>query len=255
MKKRISFLTLTLVFIFTLSSCTSMTAYEQYNKAVESMSADESISMDMVMDISLTYLGTSMGLDMSGLVKQVRSSDTDIDMEMDMSIQMLGISQNVHAYYQDGYYYMEIYGQKIKYEMSIEDALSQTGAQPVQFSEDSIYEQTTEKKDGGTQLTFTVDGAAMSDMLSDQLSSLGAMGTEDMDIDMDFGDLTINALVDKNNNFISMTMDVNVTAGVEGETMEIGLFIELNNIQYGGVTIDFPEDLDSYVLTDEQSVF
>uniref|UniRef100_UPI0006D1487D DUF6612 family protein n=1 Tax=Clostridium sp. NkU-1 TaxID=1095009 RepID=UPI0006D1487D len=116
---------------------------------------------------------------------------TDIKMDLDMKMadintekmrylaqgttSLMGQDLNMLMYYENGYYYMDSMGQKVKYAMDLDAMMKQIKQSTEGASVDSSYlKEITAKKDGENQvLTFTVDAEKMDSYVKDMLVQLG----------------------------------------------------------------------------------
>ena len=114
--KKILALVLTALLVFSLAGCSSAEkkAYDLYTKASENLSAADSFAADMDMEMVVTAGEEKVDATMSGSIKEVIRSKTDIDMEMDTVITQGGMDIAMTMYYTNGYSYIEAMGQKMK---------------------------------------------------------------------------------------------------------------------------------------------
>lgn len=185
-------------------------------------------------------------MDMSSVVKMTMSQGEEtIDVDVDMDIQMadvntdkmkyvakgstslMGQSIETSMFYTDGYYYMDMMGQKMKYAMDMDKLMEQVkqttdnGNLNVEYMKDIQA-----KKDGDTTiLTFSADPAKMDSYMKEMMESMGGvmqgMDTAQFTIKTVEGDLTLNKEGYYTN--MKMTMDMDMT--MQGET--IGLKMEM----------------------------
>ncbi|MDL2273323.1 hypothetical protein LJC34_02055 [Oscillospiraceae bacterium OttesenSCG-928-G22] len=222
----------------------AQTAYQLLSAANASYQEAESYAMTFVMDMDYKQNGESMMTQgMTGDIKVAVEGD-DVKLALTSSTSMGDIeAMALSAYYLDGYYYMEMLGQKMKMAMPVEAAMEQSMAMDVQFAESLIKDQTV---DGG-KLTFTLDGSFLNDMLEEQLQ--GMFQQTGVEADISYGDVAYTANLGENGELkdVAVTGGASITA--EGETMDLALDMTMTIEQIGGVTVEFPDDLDSYTET------
>ena len=183
-------------------------------------------------------------MDMSSVVKMTMSQGEEtIDVDVDMDIQMadvntdkmkyvakgstslMGQSIETSMFYTDGYYYMDMMGQKMKYAMDMDKLMEQVkqttdnGNLNVEYMKDIQA-----KKDGDTTiLTFSADPAKMDSYMKEMMESMGGMmpgmDTAQFTIKTVEGDLTLNKEGYYTN--MKMTMDMDMT--MEGQTVTVNL--------------------------------
>lgn len=252
MKKLISVLVM-LALLFTFGACgnsdggdgpQTAQAYDIYTAANKSMQDVKSLAVDTKMTIDMEYDGETISMEMNGVIKEVIKSETDVDLEMIMTTVSAGETMDMVCYYTDGYYYMDIMGQKVKMAMPMDQIMDQTNVESISFEESAVKNQGVSAVSGGQELSFTLDGTALSDLLSEQMSSmtqqLGAGAT------MTFNDVDFKAVVDSEGNLTSSTMAFSFSMNVEGETINASAVADMTYTQLNSTTIELPADLDTY---------
>ena len=157
------------------------------------------------------------------------------------------VSQAVSYYYADGVYYMDLGDQKVKMDMSFEDALAQMGdlanmaesgtSEPICLI-DSI---TT----SGNSMTVTYSAAGMSNLVDEVLASMG-MDEQTAGVDFSMDDVASSVTIE--NGAVSATsMTAVINMNVEGSAMTMNMSMDMVINETGdGVTVDVPADLDTY---------
>lgn len=243
--KKLALVLAILMAVLPLASCgDNVTAYEAYVKMSDAMGAVSSMEGTIDATVSMTSAGVSYEIGVSGTTKEVIRSDTDMDMEMTMDMTMLGETFSVATYYKEGYMYQDLSGMKYKLHMDIEDAVNQMGVTDLEFTEDIVKESSVTDVDGGKELSFTLDGTAMTDILSEIVASLtGALGADGT---MTFGDVTYNIVVDKDYIERSCEIIFSISMEIDGETVDMSYDMRMDISSVNNTTITFPDDLDSY---------
>ena len=247
--RKVTSVLLILIMVVAFSACggsDSESALDLYNNAGKKLSEADSYSATMNMDMAMDVAGQSMNVDTKGNIKQVGSGD-DMELETDMTTDAMGISSETKAYYKDGYYFMEVEGQKMKVKMDAAEALSQMNSSTVEIPEDAVKDSSVTDKDGGKEVSLTLDGQKLMDEASDMLGSMS--GYDSGANDMKVGDFDVTAFIDGDGNLKSTTMKFNITMTIQGQETSVDATMEMTIDQVGGVTIDFPSDLDSYKET------
>lgn len=258
MKKFISLLITLLLITSLFAGCQLVpgsNAYKIYNTVQDSLGGMTSIDMDLEAKCSINVDGEVMPVNMTGNIKQVMKSETDIDMEMIMSTQSSGETVDIKAYYTDGSYYTEVMGQKIKMPMDLEEATKQANTTMPEFPVDAVKDSVVTKTDNGKLVSFTIDYTYLKDYLESSVSGmLSSIGSPD-DFEFSFNDVKFDIFVDKDNNFDSMNMIFDMTMVAEGQevTMEYDMLLKLNS--FNDVVINFPADLDTYQEISYQRMF
>ncbi|ADL02701.1 DUF6612 family protein [Lacrimispora saccharolytica] len=178
---------------------------------------------------------------------------TDIKMDLDMKMadintenmrylatgttSLMGQNLDILMYYENGYYYMDSMGQKIKYAMDLDAMMKQIKQSTEGASVDSSYlKDITAKKDGDNQvLTFTVDAEKMDAYVQELMGQLGtnmegvtytikeASGEATVNKEGYFTNSKIKMSLDMNNQdqTVTMVMDTDSTYNNPGQTVEV----------------------------------
>lgn len=218
------------------------------------VSVDMSATVDMdgqqVMTLSMP-MEMKMDMDLENMDQSQISMTGTMNMTMDESLVAEGeqssVSQDVSYYYADGVYYMDLGDQKVKMDMSFEDALAQMGdlanmaesgtSEPICLI-DSI---TT----SGNSMTVTYSAAGMSNLVDEVLAGMG-MDEQTAGVDFSMDDVTSSVTIE--NGAVSATsMTAVINMNVEGSAMTMNMSMDMEINQTGdGVTVDVPDDLDTY---------
>ena len=171
-----------------------------------------------------------------------------MDMQIDEALVEAGaetsVSQDVAYYYTDGVYYMNLGDQKVKMDMSFEDAMAQvSGLDQMQNSEPICLIDSIDVS--GSTMTVTYSGAGMSGLVNDVLGEMG-MDTDTAGVDVQIGDVTSSVTI-SNGTIRSMDIDMQITMTVDGVAMTMDMTMDCTvNATGDRVTVDIPDDLDSY---------
>jgi len=229
------------------STASAFSIYDQVNEAlsdVKSFAANTNMVMTMFMD------GEATDMEMTGLIKMVTLSDTDVEMQIDVKTVLEGVDVDVNSFYKDGMYYVDTPDGKFYMELPLVKMMEQaSAAQTLSFSEEAVMNQKVVDKNGGKELSFTLDGEALMDEMFAQLGDLAStLGLDEND--MSFGDVEYVVFIDGQNNLKTTKTSFDMEMSMMGETMTISSVTNLEFVQINDVTIDFPDDLDAYVLVD-----
>ncbi len=223
------------------------TAYGLYTYASEAMKKVDSVAMNTNGTIDMTYAGQNMKMEMNGSISEIIKSPTDIDMMLDMKNSVNGQAMPMKAYYKGGVYYIEVSGQKMKMDMPIDKVLEQANTGTLDFPETAVTNQTLTDGKDGKELAFTLDGAALNDVMEKQLGSLKQLLGDKAD--MHIGTIDLKAIVDKDGMLKSTHMIFPVSMDLSGQKMEMNCDLTTDITQIGGIKIEFPTDLDTYTAT------
>ena len=232
--------------------------YERYIQAYAAVNDAESVSMKMDMKMDMNADGQSISIPIKANIKQIQKSETDIEMDMDMTMDFMGQSMTVKMYYKDGFTYTNALGQKSKTRTPVEQMTGQTGLNYFDLPETAVTGQEIKDVEGGKEISFTLDVAAMKDILDDALNNaFNSMdGSSDAALsgaDISLSNIKTTAVIDNKDQLKSMNMTFAAKISVMGESADVRYDITISDIQIGGVTIDFPADLDTYMDFDSDA--
>ena len=196
-----------------------------------SMDVDSVVNMQMLQGEKATENKMNLNMKMAGIntenLKYEAQGTTDIE----------GQSIDISMYYENGYYYMNSMGQKIKYAMALDDMMKQIKQTTEGASMDSSYmKELTAKKENGNQiLSFTVDAEKMDTYAQDIMGQMGAdmkgvtytikevSGETTVSQDGYFTNSKIKMSLEMNSQgeTISMVMDTDSTYNNPGQTVEV----------------------------------
>jgi hypothetical protein len=165
----------------------ALTAEDVYTKAQEKENAADQVDVDMVIDMTMTLTdGTdtqdiSFTMDASMRAQDANKETMAFEMPMTISIAQLGMTMSADIYYADGYYMIDVMGQKMKCRMDLADAVEQLQSSDMAslssldlLQDLTMTEQTAE--DGKTKqylLNYTMSPEALGDIYDQMLATLG----------------------------------------------------------------------------------
>lgn len=211
------------------------------------VSANVTVADQQVMSLSMP-MDMKMDMDLENMDQSKISMTGKMDMQIDEALVEAGaetsVSQDVAYYYTDGVYYMNLGDQKVKMDMSFEDAMAQvSGLDQMQNSEPICLIDSIDVS--GSTMTVTYSGAGMSGLVNDVLGEMG-MDTDTAGVDVQIGDVTSSVTI-SNGTIRSMDIDMQITMTVDGVAMTMDMTMDCTvNATGDRVTVDIPDDLDSY---------
>lgn len=211
------------------------------------VSANVTVADQQVMSLSMP-MDMKMDMDLENMDQSRISMTGKMDMQIDEALVGAGaetsVSQDVAYYYTDGVYYMNLGDQKVKMDMSFEDAMAQvSGLDQMQNSEPICLIDSIDVS--GSTMTVTYSGAGMSGLVNDVLGEMG-MDTDTAGVDVQIGDVTSSVTI-SNGTIRSMDIDMQITMTVDGVAMTMDMTMDCTvNATGDRVTVDIPDDLDSY---------
>lgn len=211
------------------------------------VSANVTVADQQVMSLSMP-MDMKMDMDLENMDQSRISMTGKMDMQIDEALVEAGaetsVSQDVAYYYTDGVYYMNLGDQKVKMDMSFEDAMAQvSGLDQMQNSEPICLIDSIDVS--GSTMTVTYSGAGMSGLVNDVLGEMG-MDADTAGVDVQIGDVTSSVTI-SNGTIRSMDIDMQITMTVDSVAMTMDMTMDCTvNATGDRVTVDIPDDLDSY---------
>lgn len=211
------------------------------------VSANVTVADQQVMSLSMP-MDMKMDMDLENMDQSRISMTGKMDMQIDEALVEAGaetsVSQDVAYYYTDGVYYMNLGDQKVKMDMSFEDAMAQvSGLDQMQNSEPICLIDSIDVS--GSTMTVTYSGVGMSGLVNDVLGEMG-MDADTAGVDVQIGDVTSSVTI-SNGTIRSMDIDMQITMTVDGVAMTMDMTMDCTvNATGDRVTVDIPDDLDSY---------
>jgi len=233
-------------------SADGKTPYEIYLLSAELLADADSMIMDGRISMKMDMGGESMDITMNTLMEMVMHSETDVDMRMIATTVTDSGDMSTAIYFRNGVMYMdmmEMMGMQMKMEMPLEDMLEQVNTSgALDFTEDAIMDASMREVAGGTEISFTLSGEVMSDMV-DSLTGgmLANVGLDSSDMSINLGDVEYVVVLDSDNMLTSMDVSMSMSMEVDGERTAMDVSTAMKVVQIGNVVIDFPADLDDYM--------
>jgi len=233
------------------------TAYQLYLEAAETLTQADSylMAMDMAMLISIIIdigIGDPFVLDMESESEIIMAIQLVGEDEFIMFMEMVTVTMDeeveITAYFADGWFYMDTLGQKIKMEMSFNEAMAQAGVNGITvFEEEHIYEYFVEETEYGTLITFIIQSDAVYELIGSQMDLFEEFTEDGYEAEFSFSDMEYTALIGEDGKFVYIIMQFAVEMDVDGIIMVMDSFIHIDIIQVGGIEIEPPGDLDEYL--------
>jgi hypothetical protein len=260
----------------TKESAEAAKAYALFDSASRALSASEGYSMDMTMS---TITDTDGEKSETNATVQTIVSDPagNIGVKTTQTADIQGQAMDSIVYIKDGNMYTDSLGQKFKMPIGDISQFIEQQTNLLDFPEDALIDGSVTDVDGGKEIKLTIKGDAISDYISqaaggltsgimdaagadedvkldegqpesdaDANETVSGAGLEDVFSGMEFGDLRITARIDADGNFIEYTTEMSFGIDVEGYKTSMDQNTSVTNIKIGKVTIDYPDDLDSY---------
>ena len=205
------------------------------NAELDSIDMTSSMNMTMAMGENSLDFGTDMDVKMSG------ASSDDLKYYAETSTNIMGTSLNMTMFYTEGYYYLDMEGDKMKYAMDIETMMEEAEKAGIDTVEaDWISEISMEESGDDKILTFTADPAKMDSYVQELLGASGAFD-ELADSGMTIESVSGVYTVGKDGYYKDMKLDMTFKMTVEGTEVEMTVSMDavINNPGQP-VTVEIP---------------
>lgn len=253
MKKCLTFL-LTAAMVLSLAGCgggkDAKTIYDEASKKTSELT---SMDMTSVINMQMTQGEETIDMKMDLDMKIADMNTENMKYLAEGTTSVMGQDMDVSMYYENGYYYVESMGQKIKYAMDLNAIMEQVKQSTEGADVQSEYlKEITAKKDGDNQvLTFTVDAEKMDAYVND---ILGEMGTDMQGMTYTIKDASGEAVVNKEGYFSSEKIKMTLEMTVEGETMTMVMDTDCTYNNPGQTVEVTAPDLEGYTEIDPSAI-
>lgn len=238
--KKLLALALALTMILCLGACVrEPTAEELYTLVSEKNATAEKLNATLTVNGSMTLgvagISKDIEFDVSGSLLGENIGKEDMKMAMPMEVKMMGMSVNTDVYFADGWYLMEVVGQKLKCPMDIDLAMEQlsgTELQPLEYV--TLDELVFDENAKLYTIPYTMDIDKAVEMSSDALGMTGVNLSELEGIVWD--DCSGVIVTDKDGNISSQHTVISFSAEMEGAEMSCNMSVV---VTYNDIPDDF----------------
>ncbi|MEL7622419.1 MAG: DUF6612 family protein [Clostridiales bacterium] len=259
MKQKSIVALLVVLFIFSISACSSeaASALEVYNSALAKNEELTSLDLNMKLDMDMVIGEEKVTIASDSAIKMENPAGSNLKMDMKMDMSLSGIADGaatpeqitMQTYYSDGFYYMNMMGMKVKQAMDLEtinaQAENMTGMEPL--PEEILKDIKLEQSGDYQILSFTGNGEIMTEYI---MSYMGQM--KDFVNMSDSQSIAIKEVsgvfyVNKEGYIDRQEMNIAMNVTVEGESADMDMKLDIIYNQPGKqVTVQLPDDLDQY---------
>ena len=239
---------LAVVLAFGLTACggggKEEDAESVYKTAMEKMNSLESMAAGMDITVKMSDGSESMDITMDAEMKIQDIKKESMTMSMDMNVGMSGITMAIQAYYADGWYMIDTMGQKMKYQMPLEEAAGQASmGQGMDLS--ALGKVTMEEKDGQKTLSYEADIAKMKENATaeEYLSFLDSLGLGEL-AETGLNYQTVEGTMTVNGDGYATSNTIHIVASIEedGQSLEMDINVAVTYENPGqDVTVDIPD--------------
>ena len=253
-KKRVSMWLIVLLMVCSLMGCSKekeLTPEDVYVAAYEKIYSVPGIDVEMDMDMSMAAEGETMEMGLKADLLMENPNSEEMKMDMKMTMNMLGIGIDVQAYYVDGYYLMDMMGQKIKYLMPMDEAMGQA-AMMQEVAVEALSEITMTEEDGLRILNYSVDMAKLAEGFMDEY--LNNMGMAEMQEGLEYKSMQGVMKVNEEGYPVEIMMKLEMTMEMEGVQVDCAAdMTAVYNNPGQPVTVEIP-DASEYIEVDAESM-
>jgi len=233
-----------------------ITPLEMYSLALQQLEAAmanaDSFNLNLYTGFTM-YIGDDFfGIESDIILLQAGQSETAADVKIDMIGSFMGERSAAIIYFRDGIVYIDgEYGQTqvatTLDNLFAETGISRDGFLPIGFdANDIVAHLGYETYEGGFELVFGLDPWTMDVALEQVFEKLEALNLSADIANVEPTNADLFVMLDENRNFTMFDLFVTFNIGIGGETAFVGLVMAVEYNQIGGVTIDFPDNLDTF---------
>lgn len=266
--KKLSAIILAMLMLLTITACgngNNDKAYEAYVAAADAVNAADSLSVKTSTKMQMSSGGETIHLNMVGTMQIVKTSETSIDMAMDMTVEMEEspeMSADLKLYYTNDTMYLDMQGVQMKKaatQEEVEDISSELATEAMKFPKEAIKNQKMSETGDETTIDLTLKSDAVNELVENATASIMDSLQKQLNLSKDqmqatYADVLLHAVLSKDGSMRNVVMTVPMTVKADGESLDANVEISLDYLQVGDVTINFPEDLDSYIDMGEANV-
>lgn len=213
-------------------------AAQQKNNALDSMD----MNADYLISMSAEGMTIDMGMNLNLKMKGVKNGN--LQFVSSGSMNMLGTNIPISMFYTDGYYYIDMMGEKQKQAMPMDEALAEaSGNVDVSASDLSMMQDLQMRRDGeNTIITYTMNAADMSGYLNAMMGE--SMSTAGMNLSYNIKSANGEAVINKDGYYtaqkVFVDMDMVMADPESGQTESLGCRMDINmTVNNPGQPVDF----------------
>ena len=210
-----------------------------------------SLAASVEVDFTVTGRGDPIRVNMYSTIQQIIHSEDQIELARVSIIDMgrHGV-MNSRAFFVDGYLYQDVIGTQFRTPMPVEqvrEMISIEAGAPLTFPIEAITTSLTVVQDNGNrQITFTLDGGMINEMLSDMVGDM-VSGLDIGGAALSFGDVNYTVVLGEDNLAISQRTVFDMNIEFEDETFAARYDMRLTDISYDELRhITFPSNLHEF---------
>lgn len=221
MKKRIGITMLCILMVASsLTGCIKQDPKKRLDSIIKKSAMNDSVDMTIAMEMAVEASGQKIDMPVEMDIKVKDATSDKLAMEMKINMELLGQKIDMGVYYQDGYYYMDASGQKMKYAMDIEEIKKQIeGNVNYQNLNSKMMKDVTMKKDGKNEVyNFTMNVDEIGNLLENYMSSLdGMVGSG---VEYKFSNASGSMTADKSGKLLGYTMNFDMDMTLQGQNLK-----------------------------------
>lgn len=201
---------------------------EVFDTAVQKNAELTDMDMDTTMSMKMTQGEESVDMSMQMKAKMKNINTEQMQYLAESTTSVAGQSMDINMFYTDGYYYMDMQGQKIKYAMDLNELMESVkqSTESTNLTSDQMKELTM-KEDGDNKiLTFTADAEKMDTYVKEVMSSMGGQAAGLEDLEMTFKEASGEYTVNKDGYYTAMKMKMSIDMKMAGETVSLDMDID-----------------------------
>ena len=184
------------------------------------------MNMQMSADADIPEL-QNLDININGDMKMRNAQSSNLQYIMKMNMDMLGETVETTAFYADGWYYYDMYGEKIKLQMPYEKAYQSIAQYTELPSDDLAYIQDISMARNGSDITvyYTADAGKMMDEVNAVYDAMG-MSLSDLGLGMNITQCKAEITVDADGNYKNQRMLLDMELGVDADKIKMHMYMD-----------------------------
>ena len=228
-------------------------AYRLYTNAIGEINTIGSFSGNIILKTVMSIMGEPYEYNVTTGVKQIFGNADKIEAEIvaDESVNMDSM------YYKDGMLFYSGETEKVKFPYPGDAILKMTNSRivtEVLFPESDIFGYEATEYPSGTEVLFDLYSKNMEDILreiTDYSMTGGVEEHDESEVQYSFDDVLASLRFDKTGNLEKVLLSYVAVFYHFGDAYDTYIELGVEISQIGGVSINFPSDLDSYTALEE----
>lgn len=226
--------------------------FKLFKAAMDALQDADNMAFNSDVTVNLASGGDLFDFKTNVQAKITDASKPAFGAEFLVRAQVFGMDVDSKTWVKDGYSYTETSDQKIKTPITESEMQEQKSNVFLDFTQAVIKTSQADEVAGGTRLTFTIDGKAVTKYLLGNLAWVAAFLGKAMNADIQ--EATVGVLVSPDGRMKAFDVQFDFSIDLFGNPTSLHFDAVVKDIELGGIAIEYPSDLDSYTELQDGAV-